>query len=353
VASLPKSRYESISLYLANCAGCQTKYCDLDAPVDEVSVGMLTEAGIDITLARHIAHLFVRDPLVIHQERLHLDDAVDTDHFENLQSTNWQTVRWKPPPKRTSSCGPHIGWRVEFRSMEVQLTDFENAAFTVFIALVSRVILAFDLNLYIPLSKVDENMRRAHARSALRSQTFWFRKHMGPPAAGSVGDPDEYEEMTVEEILTGKGDYFPGLITLVRAYLEAIGCDPETGEKVGEYMELIRLRATGELKTAAEWMRARLMAHPEYKADSEVSAGMTYDLLRACSEVSEGRQSAPDLLGQHWVRPLKVEHAWYTPLTSVGKQDYSALLARYVRQADPAEFRQAEPVFAGDPVERP
>ena len=123
-------------------------------------------------------------------------------------------------------------------------------------------------------------------------------------------------------------------------------------------------------------MRARLMAHPEYKADSEVSAGMTYDLLRACSEVtarawlrarvtgrvrvrvrvrvrakvrlrvgarvrpctpnpnqvSEGRQSAPDLLGQHWVRPLKVEHAWYTPLTSVGKQDYSALLARYVRQ---------------------
>ena len=44
---------------------------------------------------------------------------------------------------------------------------------------------------------------------------------MGPPAAGSVGDPDEYEEMTVEEILTGKGDYFPGLITLVRARARA------------------------------------------------------------------------------------------------------------------------------------
>ena len=120
-------------------------------------------------------------------------------------------------------------------------------------------------------------MRRAHARSAHRTQTFWFRKHMGPPAAGTVGDPDEYEEMTVEEILTGKGvavvdrsidttpalglawhaiccrphpnpspspepgkgEYFPGLMPLVRAYLEAIGCDPETGEKVGEYMELL------------------------------------------------------------------------------------------------------------------
>ena len=32
--------------------------------------------------------------------------------------------------------------------------DFENAAFTVFVALVTRVVLAFDLALYIPLSKV-------------------------------------------------------------------------------------------------------------------------------------------------------------------------------------------------------
>jgi glutamate--cysteine ligase catalytic subunit len=42
--------------------------------------------------------------------------------------------------------------------MEVQLTDLENAAFTVFVVLVTRVILAFDLNLYIPLSKVSHTM---------------------------------------------------------------------------------------------------------------------------------------------------------------------------------------------------
>lgn len=47
-----------------------------------------------------------------------------------------------------------LGWRTEFRTMEVQLTDFENAAFVVFIVLVTRVILAFDLGLYIPLSKI-------------------------------------------------------------------------------------------------------------------------------------------------------------------------------------------------------
>lgn len=54
--------------------------------------------------------------------------------------------------------------------MEVQPTDAENAAFVVFVVLVTRVILAFDLNLYIPLSKVDENMRRAHVRDAVRSK---------------------------------------------------------------------------------------------------------------------------------------------------------------------------------------
>jgi len=102
-------------------------------------------------------------------------------------------------------------------------------------------------------------------------------------------------------------------------------------------MELIRLRAAGELKTAAEWMRGRLLAHPEYRQDSEVSAGMAYDLLRACSEVSEGRQSAPDLLGQHWVRPLKVDQAWYTPMsfgTKIHAAERSELLARYKQRVD-------------------
>ena len=34
--------------------------------------------------------------------------------------------RWKPPPPRMSPDDPHIGWRTEFRSMEVQLTGKNN-----------------------------------------------------------------------------------------------------------------------------------------------------------------------------------------------------------------------------------
>lgn len=45
--------------------------------------------------------------------------------------------------------------------MEVQITDFENAAFSVFIVLLSRAILSFGLNFYIPISKVVCNFGSA------------------------------------------------------------------------------------------------------------------------------------------------------------------------------------------------
>ena len=38
--------------------------------------------------------------------------------------------------------------------MQVQLTDFENAAFIVFVVLLTRAILSFKLNLLVPVSKV-------------------------------------------------------------------------------------------------------------------------------------------------------------------------------------------------------
>ena len=40
--------------------------------------------------------------------------------------------------------------------MKVQLSDFENAAYVVFIVLVTRAILTFKLNFMIPISKVSE-----------------------------------------------------------------------------------------------------------------------------------------------------------------------------------------------------
>lgn len=58
-------------------------------------------------------------------------------------------MRFKPPPPKST-----IGWRVEFRPCEVQFTDFENAAIVCFVVLLTRVILSYQLNFIIPISKV-------------------------------------------------------------------------------------------------------------------------------------------------------------------------------------------------------
>jgi glutamate--cysteine ligase catalytic subunit len=282
---LPKSRYETISSYICNCGGganpltATSKYNDVAVNYDEAIYKKCLEKGLDDLLARHVAYNFVRDPVVIFEERIELDDEREVDHMENLWSTNWNTVRFKPPPPNTD-----IGWRTEFRPMEVQLTDFENAAFTVFTVLISRVILAFDLNLYIPISLVDQNMERAHDRNAIRTQKFWWRRHMAPPVMSDCkadrpdcckihAEADSYEEMTASEILLGKGKYFPGLLPMIEAYLETIGLDSVTTKTIKSYMSFIQQRASGELLTTATWMRQFVQGHPEYKQASPLPPG--------------------------------------------------------------------------------
>ena len=108
--------------------------------------------------------------MTLWKDGVELDDERQSDHFENLQSTNWQTLRFKPPPPNSP-----IGWRVEFRPMEIQFTEFENAAYSIFIVLVTRVMLSYNLNLTVPISLVEENMKRAEKRDAVHSQKFHFR----------------------------------------------------------------------------------------------------------------------------------------------------------------------------------
>ena len=92
-----------------------------------------------------------RDTVSLFSEKVNQDDATETDHFENIQSTNWQTMRFKPPPPNSP-----IGWRVEFRPCELQFTDFENAAVVCFIVLLTRAILSFKHNLLLPISMVSQ-----------------------------------------------------------------------------------------------------------------------------------------------------------------------------------------------------
>ena len=52
----------------------------------------------------HFNHF--RDTVSLFSEKVDQNDKEETDHFENIQSTNWQTMRFKPPPANSE-----IGWR--------------------------------------------------------------------------------------------------------------------------------------------------------------------------------------------------------------------------------------------------
>ncbi|KAI1389683.1 GCS-domain-containing protein [Hypoxylon trugodes] len=303
---IPKSRYASNSTYISTDARLRQEYFDPDLVIDEAIKRELLEGGMDDRLATHFAHLFIRDPIVIFSEDLKELDLTKADHFENIQSTNWQHMRFKPPPP-----GSDIGWRVEFRPMEIQVTDFENAAFAVFMVLITRAILSFDLNFYIPIVKVDENMETAHARDAVLEKKFYFRKNPFPnrpprssAAASRAGSPnasrpptpigpveDEYALMTVDEIINGSDEHgFPGLIPIVESYLDSVNVDVQTRCDLSTYLDLIRMRASGELWTAAKWIRHFVAKHPEYKKDSVVSDQVTKDLVAAVIDIGDREQ---------------------------------------------------------------
>lgn len=441
VRRIYKSRYDCISTYIYQGSnkdgdGMENRvlnmYNDIPVPIDEEYYMQLRDSGVDPALSQHIAHLFIRDPLVIFDGAVEeLDDETQTEHFESIQSTNWQTVRWKPPPPRNNPNDPHIGWRTEFRSMEMQMTDFENAAFTVFIVLFTRTILTFDLNLYIPISRVDTNMQRAHSRNASAKGKFFFRRHMAPleegddgygvkytsmfsrvastsalsaellegeddgststttsstrnattatttaatttatttataatattttfttmnstglldengtnmkrkkapVARGSSDEENSFEEMTMKEIMTGKGDYFPGLIPLVRAYLDHINADDVAHAQISKYLDFIELRSKGELVTPATWMRNFVRNHPAYKNDSHVNQEIAYDLMMACKDIGEGKRHEKSLLGDFKISPVSTKGAYDGGVLggeSVGNDDLLKLLRRYSKR---------------------
>uniref|UniRef100_A0A8C9WH66 Glutamate--cysteine ligase n=1 Tax=Scleropages formosus TaxID=113540 RepID=A0A8C9WH66_SCLFO len=284
-----KSRYDSIDSYLSSCG---EKYNDIELTKDEEINKQLLDAGIDKLLAQHIAHLFIRDPLSLFMEKINLDDENESDHFENIQSTNWQTMRFKPPPPNSD-----IGWRVEFRPMEVQLTDFENSAYVVFIVLLTRVILSYKLDFLIPLSKVDENMKVAQKRNAVLEGMFYFRKDIFKGCDNGGSSLEEYTLMSIDTIINGKEGVFQGLIPILNCYLANMEVDVDTRCTILNYLKLIKKRASGELMTMAKWMREFVAKHPQYKQDSVITDKINYDLLLKCNRIAKGEEGCPELIG--------------------------------------------------------
>ncbi|PWY81858.1 glutamate cysteine ligase [Aspergillus heteromorphus CBS 117.55] len=266
-------------------------------PMDQAVKQRLLDGGMDEPLAMHFATILSRDPVMLNRVDLENFDPNGTGLFDVLYSSVWQYVRLKMP---LSDDGP--GWRVEFRPMEVQLTDFDNAAFSIFMYLLSRAITTFHLNFYVPIDKLTESMERAQRRNAALEERVWFRRsgwssttteqqqhdraprQRKPCCVKSSASTSPYALLTMDEIINGEDPKtpcrFPGLVNIVWAYLQYKNTSLQEQSKIKPYLDVISKRANGELPTPAQWMRSFVSAHDDYRRDSYVGEKIRYDLMQ-------------------------------------------------------------------------
>jgi glutamate--cysteine ligase catalytic subunit len=145
----------------------------------------------------------------------------------------------------------------------------------------------FNYNFIIPISMVDENMRRSYLNDAITKQKFFFRinfllkdykkktwvgdndlQGLDDSYFNKEADIENIQELTIEEILNGCEKFnFPGIIPVLYEYIDL----HEAALHVTYYknhIEFLRLRSKGILMTDAKYMRTFVQKHPKYKFDS-------------------------------------------------------------------------------------
>ena len=158
---------------------------------------------------------------------------------------------------------------------------------TCLIVLFTRVVLSFNYNLLIPISKVDENMRRAHKRDALLKEKFWFRRNISAPVCSPADD--DLVELTVDQIFNGDPEIeFKGILEHVQEYLRDQEIDTATSCTLSKYWKLIKARSSGKYVSNAKYMRDFVLNHEEYAKDSKVTDKIAFDLLSNIDDIVGG-----------------------------------------------------------------
>ena len=291
---VPKSRYSTLNHYISDHRFFSDEELNdgIKLKINNEYFERLKSEGMSDRLAYHFAALFVHDSLVIYEGHTDYNEET-TEHFESLNSTNWNSVRFKPPPALDSS----IGWRVEFRTFDIQITDFENAALIALLNLTVQVLNEDKINLSLPISLSDINMERAHQMDAITTQKFWFRsnilkgtssKYSEKSASNSSEDDlhssqsieSEFIELSIYDILLGNKEIGNiGLFEIFEKYMETKKFPEESVNYFTAMMNFLAKRASGEIKTGARYMRDFVTNHPHYNKDSIVNNKIWRDLI--------------------------------------------------------------------------
>ena len=235
---------------------------------------------IDKRLLDHFSYLLQRDLNNVFDSMV---DEVASDPniqdiqiFEYIQGTNWFDVRLKPPPFLDSE----MGWRVEFRTCEIQPSQKSNAMVALAISTLARMLKCNELNLnfYLPISKGEINFERADLPYAATKQRFFWRTNIQ-----ENGEP-KVTELTIQEIFSGSQKHgYPGLKNILEQFLSLQKTKEEsTEEERNEAREAIQWMAdiaSGVRLTTSAFIRQFIDKHPLYKKDSVVPEDILNELI--------------------------------------------------------------------------
>lgn len=260
------SRYSFIYSYLSENQYILDHHNDLPKmPINEEYYEKLRKKFTK-RFSTYLCNLLVRDPMVIFDENLKLEDPNDNTHFLNLMSTNWNSLRFKPP---SSNDNDNL-YKVEIRPCDLQITPFENAAIVTFVMLYMEILKYYDINFIIPLSKVKENFENSVKIDAVIKEKYYWRtnsintnyqnsdlvkfccKKNTNSLPEDYSDPEldeknNIKQLSLEEILNGTKDgVYIGLMKLLISFAKEkfSGSDLEL---ILKHLEFLRLRAEGKI----------------------------------------------------------------------------------------------------------
>ena len=311
---IEKSRYGPVYSYISDSKYSYDFNNDYRKfPINKDYYNKLIQNGISPKLSEHFCNLLVRDPLVIFSEKINIDDKNDMSHFENINSTNWNALRFKLP---RSSDGDTC-FKIEIRTLDLQISPYENTSMICMILLTYALILCSnEINFIIPISKVDENFKRAYKKDAINKEKFWWRidcfkdeKLLEINCTNCVRfrkefkrdenltyekDQNNIKELTINEIFNGCEKYnYPGLIV----YFKKIMNFMFKTNNMNNYIDFIEKRAKGEIWTDAKYIRNFVMNHEKYKKDSIVTDEINYDLIKHILLIQNGEIKPKEIFG--------------------------------------------------------
>lgn len=250
-----RSRYSSNYGYLGS--SCDL-YQDQPYPFDFESYQTLCESGVPKPLARYVANLIHKDPLLVQDQD---QDSTEPpgSMFVSHQSSVWQNVRWKALLKNGK-----LNYRVEFRPLDVLVTDRENTAFCIFLLIYVQACLRYQKDIRIPISQVDHNMEIANRMGHFSEKKFWWRY--------SEGTKESYPSEIWHT------DIFP----TIQKYISETNFEAVTSvtfQEISEAISPVEKLFTGESMTQACKIRNFIGSHHLYKGGDEISSQIMYDLM--------------------------------------------------------------------------